>query len=279
MTVEGTREAETALAVRSGDPERVAREIAELDRIGRYALRPREAVRYRDTYFDTAERELGRRDLALRLRRSEGTTLLGLKTGGRPLPAGGIDRREWEGEWSADVLGQVRAALRERGVLLPSASTPPCGTEAAADPGEVLRSLGLRVIQDRATRRRESGILLPERGEEAGVLAVDAVEFRAADGRGVTHHEVEVEAGGVADPAAFLREVAAALRELFPGVLVPWEHSKLETGRAVAEATAEEGYGAVADPGGRMRPEAYALLTERIAGTAEREGGKGPGDG
>lgn len=273
----GTSETEATLAIRSEDPEEIAREVASLDRIGDYALRRREAGRFRDSYFDTPAGELRRRGVALRLRRSDERTLLGLKGESRSLPDGGIDRREWEGEWSAVTFAEIRGALEERGVSLPAApSLAPRDDAVTEGPEEVLLGLGLRVVQERETHRRESEIISPGGETAAGVVAVDAVEFRAAGGRAVTHHEVEVEAGRVEDPAALLRATTAALRARFPQSLVPWDRSKLETGRAVAEATAAEGYAAVADSEGRMRPEAYDLLRRRLrAGDAgEAHGGR-----
>lgn len=258
-------EVEATLAVVSDSPGEVARRIASLRRAGPYPLRWRPAADLRDVYVDTPDGELRARGLALRLRREDGAWTLTLKGDARRVSGGAVERTEVEGGWSEEGAAPVAAEMEERGV-------DGGGLRSAAGtrrPVEALRAAGFRVVQDRKTARRRADVLPPGADGEGGEdpvaeLCVDVVRFRGASGRTLVHREVEVEAAP-ASPPDLPGRIAGELREAFAGELRPWPHSKLATGRALAERDPPTG------PGGDLRPGAYDGLDRRLAG-ADRGG-------
>lgn len=248
------REVEAKLLVRSPRPREVAGEVAALGAVGRFRLLPRGTLRLRDSYLDTADGALGRAGASVRIRTADAERWVTFKgPARRDRAAGLVERAEAELPWTAGAAERIRAAAAEVGVRLPA---PPA--DAGDDPWEVLGGMGLRVIQDRATERRVREVVAEEDGPPLAELVVDSVRYEVG-GDGVWHHEVEVEAKGEGG-AAVVREAADALRERFPGVLVPWTRGKLATGRALERLAREGRLEGVVGPEGDLTPEAYTLL-------------------
>lgn len=251
-------EVEATLAVCSEEPAALMEELAGLDRLGPFRLRWLGAARLRDVYFELPDDGLRERGVALRLRREEDAWTLTLKADARATAGGAVERTEVEGAWTEEGVAPVAAELAGRGL-------DAAGLRAAAgrpDPVEAMQRAGFRVVQDRRTLRRRAavtGAAGPD--EEVAELAADTVRYRARGGRTVVHREVEVEAAPGA-PAALADRVAAGLRQRFGDDLRPWAHSKLATGRALAELDPPTG------PDGALRPGAYDELERRIGGSA-----------
>lgn len=251
---ENCREVEAKLLVRSVRPREVAGEVAALGAVARFRLVPRGTVQLRDTYLDTADGALGRAGASVRIRAAGAERWVTFKgPAQRDHAAGVVERSEVELPWRAGAAERIRAAVEEVGVRLPA---PPADT--GDDPWKVLGGMGLRVIQDRATERRVREVVAEEDGPPLAELVVDSVRYEVGGG-GVWHHEVEVEAKGTGG-AAVVREVAEALRERFPGVLVPWTRGKLATGRALERLAREGRLEGLVGPEGELTPEAYTLL-------------------
>ncbi|MFL6102247.1 MAG: CYTH domain-containing protein, partial [Actinomycetes bacterium] len=111
------REIEGVLLVSADDQEAAARQVAGLEAVDRFDLRPRPTQRIRDTYLDTADGDLGARRVAFRVRELDGRPLLTLKAD--PVRSGlAAERLELEAPWSAEALRAVLEELRRRGIEL-----------------------------------------------------------------------------------------------------------------------------------------------------------------
>lgn len=248
---------EVTLAIVGPDASAVADRLAALDELGGCTLEPRPARRLRDVYLDREDGELRRAGVALRIRFDEaGTPVLGLKSGGRRLEAGGVERREREEAWGEEALEVLRAELERAGLSAPTPAPDP-----SDPPLEALDTAGLRVVQDRVTLRRPARLV--REGSPVGELAVDEVRYRVA-GRTIVHREVEVEAAeGEADPRGLVSRAARELADRFGPALRPWDRAKLATGRAL-ERLAEEETGVPLDGEDGLPAELYDRLEETI---------------
>jgi inorganic triphosphatase YgiF len=210
-------ETEGALVVRAERPAEVLAQIATLSSIGRWALEPRPPQAIEDVYFDDERRSLGRRRIALRIRRVDAVVLLTMKS---PLGReGGVTTRtEVEAPWSADALRRVVAELDlgSAGAWAPS-------------PEPALRELGLAPVQRRTTARERRAVVGD--GREIAELALDTVTYDLAPGT-LLLCEVEVEAKA---PDADVGPILDALAARFE-TLAPWRHGKLATGFAAERA-------------------------------------------
>jgi len=259
----GSREVELSLVITDPSPEDVLRRLARLRKLDGYTLLPRGSERIVDRYFDTPDGALRKRGLALRLRATEGKTLIGLKGRQRSASTRTEDRFERERPFSAQAVEEVRRRIGVR--KAGSGSAPEDGTS----PDALLESLlGVRLIQRRETRRllREVVDSREPTGPVLAELALDRVQFRL-DGPGVRHYEVEVEAKRTGRGTEAVRVVAAGLRARYPDQLEEWPYGKLPTGRAIEDLLSKDGLNGLG-PNGALTPEAY----ERIRRYLERRG-------
>ena len=120
-------------------------------------------------------------------------------------------------------------------------------------------------VQDRETLRRPRHLVAPD-GSRPAEMAIDTVTYRAA-GRELRHHEVEIES------PSELAVVEAAARELlqaFGAELVPWPHSKLATGIAIAVLAALGELATLADAAGEITPRGHACIRSLLEDAAYR---------
>jgi len=261
-------EIEAALIVYADAPQTVEQRLAELRKLSAFRLRHRDAETIEDTYFDTTDRSLQARLIALRIRRLGGTSLLTMKADSHPALAG-EDRLEIESDLSPSVLHNVMSELRNRGVGMPASP----GELGSADSSTVMASLGLEEVQTRVTRRIPRDVVA--RGPETqplAELAIDDVTYRFRDGR-VRLLEVEVEAKGKGD-ACTVEQVTASLQAAFPSQLRPWPYGKLPTGKAIQELLADGKLDGLISEDRILRPAAYeqiARFLDRGAMSQSRE--------
>ena len=253
-------EVEAALIVYADAPQAIEQCLAALQTLAEFSLLPRATETIEDIYFDTADRSLQARLIALRIRRLDGTALVTMKADSHRTVAG-EDRLEIESPWSSSGLHTVLSELRSRGVGMPGSP----GELGSADPAAVMASLGLEQVQTRVTTRTPRDVIA--RGAESepvAELAIDAVTYHFGEGR-VRLLEVEVEAKGRGE-ASTVEQITARLRDEFPAQLRPWPYGKLPTGKAIHELLADGQLGGLTGQDGMLRPVAW----ERIAGLLDR---------
>ncbi len=192
-----------------GSSRRVNEEIARLAELAGYVLRAEAAVRLETTYLDTAERDLARARVALRIRTGGPRVELTLKESGRR--AGAVHHRP-ERTWLLDAppaLPFTAAPAALRGRLAHWTDRKPLGA----------------VITTRVERR---ALRLVPVGRRAAVAEIDLdrLTFVAPGGLASRpRHEVEIELVGPGREADLAR-VVRALRRRFRLRAAP--RSKLE---------------------------------------------------
>jgi hypothetical protein len=264
-------EIEAALIVSADAPQAIGQRLAGLRALAEFCLLPRAAETIEDIYFDTADRSLAARLIALRVRRLDGATLVTMKADSHRTAAG-EDRLEIEFRWSSSALHHVVSELRSRGVGVPA----PPGELGSADPAAVMASLGLEQVQTRMTTRTPRDVVARgAQSEPLAELAIDAVTYRFDAGR-VRLLEVEVEAKGGGD-AGTVERIIACLRDEFPSQLRPWPYGKLPTGQAIQELAAQGQLDGLTSQDGMLRPAACERIAEFLHRAAMSQPGQAPG--
>lgn len=266
-TRSSSRETEAALLIWSDSPKAFARKIARLASISDYRLLTRDPQAIHDVYFDTPARALQAQKLALRVRRVGRSSWITLKGPGPSTDWGGVDRLEIEAAWSEDALARVIKELADRGIEL----RQPHEDLGDAPPLDVMRSMGLEVIQNRRDRRRVRNIVPVEEGlvandEDDGPvlaeLAIDAVVYHFS-GQDVRLYELEVEAK-IRRGSRVLRDVIAGLVARYGPALRRWRYGKLVTGRAIEELLSEGALEGLMDDGGHLKPVALDKIDDHL---------------
>lgn len=217
-------EIEIKLVVISDRTEEILERIAASGEFAGFSLVSMAEQSIRDIYFDTPAHALRAVDLALRLRRVNWTSVLGLKGKSRRV-GNAVERFEVERPWSAEGLAEIARLLRQHGA--PLAHDPP---PVVHDPEPTLQAIDLLPFQERLTQRARREIVDRERAV-VGELDIDRAVF-ALEGHRVRHFEIEIEATGSENLAA-MAVVSEALLAAWPDELRVWEHSKVATGRAI----------------------------------------------
>lgn len=256
----GHKELEAALIVRSHTPRRVLGHVAALTSVAGYRLQPETPQPIHDTYFDTPQRMLAAQRVALRLRTIGALRLLTLKGPSRRTEWGAAERLELEEPWSAGSLDKMVDALRHAGVTLPR------DPDADGSPVDVIRALGLDVVQDRETQRQPRSVIrLDDLGETAlAELAVDAVTYHVETNI-VRMYEVEVEvkaAGGASAVRAIMERLVAE----FAPALQSWPYGKLSTGDIVGRLLREGALGSLLGADDELLPPAIDLIEGALNG-------------
>lgn len=251
------RELEIVLMIRARDPVATLERVTGLSSIRGYQLRRGPAKEIHDVYFDTSEGLLGRKKMNLRIRQTGEDSWITWKRGPGLLGLWNRnERRELELPWTQDSLSMITGELARIGVRF-----LPAGDGAQSGPVEVLRSMGLLVIQDRETNRQVREVMPTEGDRPLAELAIDSVDyhFQAQD---VRLDEVEVEAkpsGG----RRVLEDLREGLLELFRGELELWRWGKLVTGKMI-ERMLRKGTLRGLLEGSRLKLEAYEKLTNAL---------------
>lgn len=249
-------EMEATLAICSEHAAAIAQSIAEISRVATYGIiaGPRQSIL--DSYFDTPDGALASRNWALRLRETEETRLIALKGPSTHVTSGGVQRVELEIPWSTEALERIRREISALPIDVGQMSLP---VDNSLE--EALREAGLRIIQQRNTRRQVLNVL-SEEGQAIAEIALDEVEYRVRACQ-VFHNEVEIEAKGPGGAEAVAAVRAYLLQEFRPSVR-PWDYGKLATGIALEalldEAPSEDLFGA----NGHLTPAAYDKLEARM---------------
>jgi hypothetical protein len=243
-------EYELVLMVRSHDPASVLEKISALVSLGNYRLITRETQNLRDVYFDTRDHSLSRRRLNLRLRYLTSVVRITLKQSPGLFTRNRNQRRETELDWSFASLSQILQEISGRGVRLESKDP------GDSDPADVLKKLGLVVIQDRETKRKPREVVSVQ-GEILAELAIDSVTYHF-DKLNIMIDEVEIEAKSKNGRGA-LDEVAKSLTFVFGPDLQKWRSGKLSTGMKIEKLLRSGRLNGLIQEG-RLKLDAYDLL-------------------
>jgi hypothetical protein len=251
-------EIEAALIVYADAPRAIEQRLTDLQTLAEFSLIPRATEIIEDTYFDTTDRSLQARLIALRARRLDDTWRLTMKADAHRALAG-EERLEIESAWSSGALHNVLSELRNRGVDVPGSP----GELGSADPTAVMASLGLEEVQTRVTTRTPRNVVLRgAESEQLAELAIDAVAYRFRE-EPVRLLEVEVEAKGRGD-ASIVERITARLHNAFPSQLRPWPYGKLPTGKAIQELLAIGQLDGLIGEDGMLRPVAYEQIARLL---------------
>ncbi len=262
MPAAGPSELEAALIIKSDAPRRLAEQMGSLTSIAGYRLHPEPPQPIRDLYFDTSERTLRAKHVALRLRTIGSLHLITLKGPSRQTDWGGAERLELEEPWSEQALARMVEALRRAGIALRQTSIT---TDARI---QAMTSLGLVVVQDRETYRQPRNVARMDdpRGTPLAELAVDAVTYHFG-AKVVRLYDVEIEAKSADGPPA-VRAIAERLVSQYAPALQPWPYGKLVTGDVIDRLLRESALDGLLGPDNTLTPAAV----ERIEGVLTREG-------
>jgi inorganic triphosphatase YgiF len=234
-------EIETTLVVLGDEPQNFMEELSAHKAIGPYHLTSRGIKVFTDTYFDTVERSLSGKGIALRTRDTEGSVIFCIKQGEHILGTGTAIREELELPWSRQCLDHAAHIIQDPLISLIKVPSP------MDSPTQCLACLGLFPIQSRTTKRLVLDVSYALREETMAELALDEVSY-SISGCSILHYEIEVEAKGPSGETHLVR-FTDLIRQTYPARLMRWDHNKFITGIAMEELIKD---GRIASIPGRM---------------------------
>ncbi len=248
-------ETEITLAVSSYDPLSVIERILSLTSLAGYALVPGRTKHIRDYYLDTPDMRVAKTGWVVRIREENERRLITLKGISAVEADGGSQRRELEAEWSPAELETALPVIAKSGVARPDAGS----LSEDQHPVEILKRLGLKVIQDRTTERRVREMLSHKNGDDepAAEMDIDSVVYEF-DGRRIRHHEIEIEARSDEGRNLFRPSTDALLGE-FGDSMRRWRFGKLYMGM-ILERLVREGLPDRAVVNEHLTPVGYDLI-------------------
>ncbi len=256
QTLEPKAELELVLMIVSDDPQFTLTKVANLTSIDGYQLVTHSPMNVHDIYLDTPDSLLSRKRLNLRVRGIGEDFFITLKVNPGPFSWRRHERREFESPWSLTSLQQIRDELGRGGIRL-----APLGPLTENLPHvEAMRSLGLRVLQDRETRREARDIVEGNDSREVlAELAIDSVLYHF-EGRDIRLFELEVEAKSQKG-RGILGKITKALRENVGSELRSWRFGKLVTGEKI-DRLLKRGELESSLDGSRLKPDAYQKIEQ-----------------
>lgn len=252
--VQSKPELELVLLIVSDNPGSTAARIAKLESIDEYRLIPEPTKILHDIYLDTPDHNLGKKRINLRIRGSGGNYWITLKVSPGLFTRRRHERQEVEIPWSRESLSQITGMLVQRGVRLTMAPR----LDLSLSQVDVMRQMGLQIVQDRETERTPRNIV--EAKNESEVLAeleIDSVLYHF-ERHQIRLYELELEAKsqkgrGVLEDLSrrLLRDYASELRR--------WRYGKLVTGEKIERLL---GTGELDNlvKGSTLKPEGYSRI-------------------
>ena len=253
-------EVETVMIIRDSSAS-VLDQILNTRSILNFKLEPGPPRHIRDRYLDVSSGTLRRRRVNFRLRETDGSPFLSLKSNAKRTLRGATRRRETEVPWSTEAFDRLVKGLNV-GVVLGSFD------ERSSDfkPIDFIESVGFRIVQDRETRREVRNVssvdnlslLLAE-------LAVDHVTYHIGK-NDVSIFEIEVEEKTRKSSIATV--LSKELIDAYKPSLQNWSHGKLVTGLALQKLLTTEPLESLIDRG-QLKPEGVDHLDRAIRSSRE----------
>jgi inorganic triphosphatase YgiF len=181
--------------------------------------------RIQDVYFDHPKRSPVNESVALRVRETDGRTMVTLKGPSRVVDNAGVEREEYEEEWSERTFDKIEKLLMDKGVFLSGSSA------FDKDVYNTFQTQGLIEIQRRLLFRQVYSVLDKHQPGVLAELCLDRVLYKF-DSVEISHWELEIESTSLGGTGA-LRIIIGKLLKNFPGVLHKWDFGKLATGMAI----------------------------------------------
>ncbi len=254
LAVEPKPELELILMIVSQDPRSTALKVSNFTSIGEYGLVSDATRTLHDIYLDTSDRLLGKKRINLRVRGSRGSYLITMKVNPGLLTLRRHERQEIEVPWSQASLGQVTGEVARKGVRL----TPPRELDGTLSPVEVMKSMGLQVLQDRETQRSPRNIVEGEGpGRVLAELAIDSVLYHFG-GQDVQLFELELEAKSEKG-RRILGDLSKDLVDRLRPELKSWRFGKLVTGRKIEQLLKQGALRGLLE-GTTLNPRAYEKI-------------------
>jgi inorganic triphosphatase YgiF len=250
-------ETETTLVVASENPEELLSKIGKVSSIYDYQLLPGGTVILNDYYFDYPSCDLSSRKWALRIRQIDDHYGIAAKGPSWDTGPGVLERVEIELEWSPDAFDKLSDLLARHGLFISGLHA----SRISEDPLEVLRNVGLIVIQKRQTVRTVRHVRSSKKDLVLADLTLDRVIYHF-ESRTLLHHEIEIEfkAKEAYSAVQFLRQY---LLGLFPNELRKWRYGKLATGQAIEALIGEESFKeSLSDD--YLKPASYVLIERHL---------------
>ncbi|MBN2365009.1 MAG: CYTH domain-containing protein [Calditrichaeota bacterium] len=254
--MEKSTESEVKLVIINPQPDRIIRELSEIDNLAGYRILPVKVTELYDYYFDTPMAHLRADHLSLRVRFQDSKKFLTLKGKTRFTDWGGISRIEIEMPWNKKNFNYMMQKfpasldLSEPYNYLPD------------DPVKTLKSAGFIVIQARRTRRITRNVLnRAKSGNPVAELALDQVDYNLYRQR-LSHFEIEIEEReyGIRP----VQEIMTDILKTYGDSLMSWSISKLALGIILKKMEEKNQIQKKMTESGHLTAAAYQWILENV---------------
>jgi inorganic triphosphatase YgiF len=250
--LESKPELELILLITSEDPRSTAARIARLESIGEYRLIAEPTRTLHDIYLETQDHILGKKRINLRIRGSGSDHWITMKISPGVFARRRHERQEVEVPWSYESLMRITEMLSRKGIRL----KPPMSLEVSLSQVDVMKQMGLQVLQDRETERTIRNIV-DSTGEILAELEIDSVLYHF-EGQDIRLSEVELEAKSQKG-RKILEDLSRQLLQVFGAELRRWRYGKLLTGEKIERLLRKGELDKFVD-GTMLKAEAYSLV-------------------
>jgi hypothetical protein len=230
-----SQEVEDSLIICSNDPQNTSQEIARQISAwkfvnNKYLLIPQTGKKLHDLYFDTPNQNLQARRISVRVRDTSSAQTITVK-----IPSSQNTTKmtrfdnEIERPWSEDGLLFIVRVLRDNKIKLTCTDQ---NLDVNRDVRDVMRNLGLEVIQDRYTQREIRSIVKNNNMNQVlAELDIDSVVYMINYNK-IRHYQIEVEEKYNNQPDARIA-ITTGLLSSFRPFLRRWRYGKLTIGKGI----------------------------------------------
>jgi uncharacterized protein YjbK/uncharacterized membrane protein YhiD involved in acid resistance len=270
------RETEASIVICSDSAKRLAAQIARLDSIADYPLVKMGSKKIVDTYFDTNQKVLAKKRVALRVREIDGDYWIAVK-GPTADGISNIDRSEYEVNWShhniTKIVDYLKKTANVEGLKVVKTNTGLVETE----PLKFLQAIGLVIVQRRENLRKIRYILSKNSSNQndrvLAELDIDHVIYHFNFGN-VSLYDIEIEEKVTEQEArkdkdifsnSILDEIVGELISKYgPETFRKWKFGKLALGKGIEKLQKDNALKDMVDNNNNLRREAYDKIEEYI---------------